>query len=57
MEQRIVVAEKNVFKNEEKNFDVFLKEVNSKHKRETADIQKEVTSLSNKLMAKVMFKD
>ncbi|XP_065208185.1 putative leucine-rich repeat-containing protein DDB_G0290503 isoform X2 [Planococcus citri] len=52
MEQRLVVAEKNVFRNEDKNFDIFLKEVNSKHKREMADLQKQITSLSNKLMAK-----
>lgn len=55
LEQRLVVSERNSYKSEEKNFDSYLKEINSKHKREVADFQKEAKLLSNKLMSKVSY--
>lgn len=55
LEKRLMAAEKNSYKNEEKNFDNLLKELTSKNKREISDLQKEMHNLNNKIVTKVFF--
>lgn len=52
-EKRLMVAEKNSYKTEEKRFDNLLKEVTSKHKRELSNFEKEINNINNKLKTKV----
>ena len=55
LENRLLAAEKNSYKNEEKNFDNLLKELTSKNKREISDLQREIHILNNKIVTKVVF--